>query len=78
MAFAKVSWEISTADPTKAVEIGRAVRQALAGFHPCVLLSDTVLFVRDIRRFQLGFVYDPAPGCSSSSACAPRPGPRDC
>jgi hypothetical protein len=47
MAFAKVSWEISTADPTKAVEIGRAVRQALAGFHPCVLLSDTVLFDTD-------------------------------
>lgn len=47
MAFAQVSWEVSTGDAGQAVVITQAVRQALAPFRPCSLLSDSVLFDTD-------------------------------
>jgi hypothetical protein len=47
MAFAQVSWEISTGDAGRAVLIGQALQQALAPFRPCFLLSDSVLFDTD-------------------------------
>jgi hypothetical protein len=47
VAFAQVSWEISTGNPAQAVLIGQALQQALAQFRPCFLLSDSVLFDTD-------------------------------
>lgn len=47
MAFAQVSWEISTADPGQAFLISQALRGALTPFRPCFLLSDAVLFDTD-------------------------------
>ena len=47
MAFAQVSWEISTGNPAQAVLIGQALQHALAPFRPCFLLTDSALFDTD-------------------------------
>lgn len=47
MAFANVSWEISTGDPVRALSAGEALRKAIEPFRPCWLLNDTVLFDTD-------------------------------